>query len=69
MSPRLSFFDDLDSPELCIVMDPIWFIENRSEIQEWLYIQGHGQDLGHGLFIVPIDLRPLFELRFQNFCG
>ena len=74
ISPRFSFCDDLDAPELCVIMDMDWWLKNKSEIVAWLREQGHqmqtglGMDLGM-MLVVPDEVRPLFILKFQSFTG
>jgi hypothetical protein len=35
-NPNYEFCDDLDTPEMCVIMNRIWWINNQKEIREFL---------------------------------
>jgi hypothetical protein len=61
MKQKFSFCDDLDAPELCIIIDPKWFHDNADEIMS---SEGVEAGIGAMLLIPKPEDRMTFVLRW-----
>ena len=65
--PNYEFCDELDAPELCVVMNNNWWQKNRDSIVEW--IGADPDDVGMNgamLFIKEPERRTYFMLRWPQ---
>lgn len=61
MKPKFYFCDDLDAPELCVIMDARWFNDNADEI---MATEGVTAGEGAMLLIPKPEDRMTFTLRW-----
>jgi hypothetical protein len=57
------FCDDLDAPQICVVLDADWWQQNMSEIIEWGVARHWGANM---LFIDEAVDRTYFRLRWPQ---
>lgn len=66
--PRFEFCDDLDAPEICVILDMQWWGDHRQKIIQWLE-ENQSKDCyitSNMLFINNAALRTAFILKWNN---
>lgn len=68
-SPKWEWCDDLEAPQICVIMDVEWWVNTKDQIIPWL--KEHGCDvkttsMSSGMLHIPDPaLRTLFALKWS----
>ena len=62
-NPNYEFCDELDAPEMCVIMNQEWWLKNKNNINEWQ----SNLSMGHGVLYIPESVnRTYFMLRWPQ---
>lgn len=64
-NPNYEFCEELDAPEMCVIMNRIWWINNQAEIREFLGMKASIVQ-EQILFIPEATDRTYFRLRWPQ---
>jgi hypothetical protein len=66
-NPNYEFCDELDAPEMCIVMNTEWWCDNRKDIAEFLDLKVRKGSRAGTMFCIPEPAdRTYFMLRWPQ---
>ena len=62
-NPNYEFCDELDAPEMCVILNQDWWKNNKEKINEWHPSVG----MGNGVLYIPESAdRTYFMLRWPQ---
>lgn len=64
--PKFSFCDDLNAPELCVILDMQWWSKNKPAVNQWFdsqFIQDYAMS-SNMLFIADANVKTAFLLKW-----